>query len=170
MTAEEFKTMFLPCSACLYRVAYALTGSKAEAEDLVQETFAKLWMSRDKLGAISSAEGFAIAVLRNMYVDSQRIKTVAGYDVYADEDNSQAIDDIGHTIELRNAKDIIMEIVEALPLNQRQVMKMRDIADMSFEDISQATGLSAGNIRTILSRARNKVKEQYLKLMNYGLE
>ncbi|MDE6377502.1 MAG: RNA polymerase sigma factor, partial [Duncaniella sp.] len=68
MDADEFKRLFLPCHQQLYRVAYRLSGNEQDAQDLVQETFLKMWSSRDKLGAIDSPVAFGITTLKHVYV------------------------------------------------------------------------------------------------------
>ncbi|MDE6073025.1 MAG: sigma-70 family RNA polymerase sigma factor, partial [Muribaculaceae bacterium] len=73
----------------------------------------------------------------------------------------------GQQIESRDEVDKVIGLIDRLPANQRDVMKMRDIADLPFEEIEAATGLSPGNIRTLLSRARKKIKEQYIALLKY---
>lgn len=168
MTADEFKRIFLPCHQQLYRVAFRLTGNREDAEDIVQETFMKIWNSRERLGELDNPAAFCMATLKNVFVDSVR-KNHAEYDsgLSADDVTVASDTDIGQQIESRDEVDKVIGLIERLPANQREVMKMRDIADLPFEDIEAATGLSPGNIRTLLSRARKKIKEQYIALLKY---
>ncbi len=168
MTADEFKRIFLPCHPQLYRYAFRLTGSREEAEDIVQEAFMKIWNSRNRIGPIDNPTAFCMVALRNVFVDSvRRNRPEVDPEARAEEVVAAPAADVGEQIESRNAVDMVVGLIDRLPANQRDVMKMKDIADLSFEEIEAATGLSPGNIRTILSRARKKIKEQYIALMKY---
>ena len=50
MNAQEFKRRFMPFHRLLYRVAFHLTGNVQNAEDLLQDTYLKLWQKRNELG------------------------------------------------------------------------------------------------------------------------
>ena len=69
---------------------------------------------------------------------------------------------------MRNGKkdeaEKIKYLINKLPDQQRQVMMMKHWDEYSDEEIEQVTGLSAGNIRVILSRARKTIREQYIKI------
>lgn len=168
MTADEFKRIFLPCHHQLYRVALRLTGNREDAEDIVQETFMKIWNGRERLGQLDNPGAFCMATLKNVFVDSVRRNRRESESGTSSDEVTVASDiDIGQQIESRDAVGKVMNLINRLPVNQRNVMKMRDIANLSYEEIEAATGLSPGNIRTLLSRARKKIKEQYLALLNY---
>ena len=168
MTADEFKTVFLPCHQQLYRVAYRLTGNREDAEDVVQETYLKIWNSRDRLGQLDNPAAFCMTTLKNLFVDFLRRKRGdRGSGINVDDVTVPADIDIGNQIEQRDSVNIVTQLIEQLPDNQRDVIRMRDIADLPFEEIEAATGLSPGNFRTLLCRARKKIKEQYIALLKY---
>ena len=52
MEASQFKSLFLPCHHKLYAVAWRLTGNSQAAEDLVQETYLRLWTKRHQIADI----------------------------------------------------------------------------------------------------------------------
>ena len=58
-------------------------------------------------------------------------------------------------------------LIEKLPEQQKEVMKLRHYSECSMEEIVDLTGISATNVRTILSRARKKIKEQFEKIFEY---
>jgi RNA polymerase sigma-70 factor (ECF subfamily) len=60
-----------------------------------------------------------------------------------------------------------MTLIGQLPDQQRQIMQMRDVEDLPYEEIEKATGLTSVNIRVLLSRARKKIREQFLAIRNY---
>ena len=63
-------------------------------------------------------------------------------------------------VELRDQLRQVSRLIEELPPNQRQVIRLRGMEDCSLEEIAQITGFSDANVRTLLSRARKYIKEK----------
>mgnify|MGYP001233609388 FL=1 len=72
MDTESFKREFLPYHRKLYCVAYRLLENAADAEDLVQEAYLKLWDKREGLSVISNPEAFSVTLVKNMCFDLLR--------------------------------------------------------------------------------------------------
>ena len=66
MDAESFKKEFLPYHRKLYCVAYRLLENSADAEDIVQEAYLKLWDKREGLTVISNPEAFSVTLVKNI--------------------------------------------------------------------------------------------------------
>lgn len=64
MDAESFKKEFLPYHRKLYCIAYRLLENAADAEDLVQEAYLKLWDKREGLAIISNPEAFSVTLVK----------------------------------------------------------------------------------------------------------
>lgn len=172
MEASEFKRRFLSFHPKLYRLALRITGSREDAEDMVQDAYLKLWSRRDELEAVENPEAFCVTVLRNVCFNALRgRKTEMTGD--GDDDNHKLVaaeTDVGREVEARDAADVVMGLIRKLPDNQREVMLMRDVGDCPYDEIEAVTGLSSGNVRTLLSRARKKIKEQFFAIQNYELK
>ncbi len=162
MDTETFKKVFLPYHQKLYRVAYRIVQDASNAEDIVQDTFIKLWNKRDELDSIDNTEGFAIIILRNTCLDYLR-KTKNDYHTSYEADIPESVS-LSAQIELRDNAQYVKNLINKLPEQQRQVLMLKHWDGYSDEEIEGMTGLSPGNIRVILSRARKTIKEQYSKI------
>ncbi|MFT4222494.1 RNA polymerase sigma factor [Dysgonomonas sp.] len=162
MDADTFKKVFIPYHQKLYRIAYRIVQDTASAEDIVQDTFIKLWNKRDEMESVDNTEAFAIIILRNTCLDHLR-KTKNGRYTDYDTDMPETTS-LSKQIEMQDEAEKIKYLINKLPDQQRQVMMMKHWDEYSDEEIEQATGLSAGNIRVILSRARKTIREQYSKI------
>ena len=161
MDSRRFKETFLPCARPIYWAAFRLTGNTAEAEDLVQDTFLKLWMNRQKMPDIDNATSYAVQTMRHLYYNRSRKQQPSETDIAKME---IAVDDnLEREIELRSDSRQVMDIISKLPEQQRQIVTLRDVDDMSYEDIARQTGLSMGNIRVVLSRARKTIRDKFIK-------
>ena len=106
-------------------------------------------------------------------VEKMEIEHIGGFNTM---DNEEALETVLLTTdsspekELEEKEDIrhIQELIEQLPENQRQVIRLRGIEDCSYEDIEQITGLSSSNIRTLLSLARKLIREKLEKASCHG--
>ncbi|MDO5571786.1 MAG: sigma-70 family RNA polymerase sigma factor [Bacteroidales bacterium] len=159
MDKIAFKNTFLPLGEKLYIIAFKLIGNAMEAEDMVQETYLKLWNKRDELDDLNSPIAFAVTVIKNLcldYLNSNKFKLQANQvEIEKCEDFDNEID-----FEKRESLKIVYSIINHLPPPQKEVILLRHIKGLSIEEIEKVTGYSSVNIRVLLSRARKKMKEQ----------
>lgn len=166
MDAETFKQRLLPLSRQLYWTAYRLTGERSEAEDLVQEVYARLWTLREKLPPDMNDLPYCLRTLRNVFLNMQRAQHIETDDADDETLGNIADDDTPDTLtEQRELSGIVLKLVENLPEQQRRVMTMKDVDDCSIDEIAAHTGLAPGNIRVILSRARKTVRQELKKML-----
>ena len=159
MTAEEFKKVYFSLHPKLYRVAATILKNAEDAEDIVQETYCKLWDSRDKLTEVKIPEAYCVTLVKHLCMDFLRSPRSARNDYNIDDYD---IPDYSiSTEEDFENRDIIKKvkyIIERLPEKQKRILNLRGFAGCSLEDIEKITGESAVNIRVLLSRARNTVR------------
>ncbi len=166
MTVEKFKEDILPMKNKLFRLAYRLLNSQAEAEDIVQEVFLRLWSKREKLKEYRSIEALAMTINKNLCLDklkAKRTKDVGLENVVLKD----ASDNPHKKMDVKNTIEKVHEIIDQLPEQQKIIIQMRDIENCDFDEIAEVTQLSLNNIRVNLSRARKKVRDTLLKIQNY---
>ena len=167
MTAKDFKTYVLPVSNKLLRFAFQFLKDDEEAKDVVQDVFLKLWQKRDELGKVENVEAFAMRMVRNRCLDMIRSNHSGEEDKlrYLNEKKS----DPDREMDLSETTLLVRKVIGQLPELQRQVMWLRDIEQMEFEEIAGITEMGINALRVNLSRARKKVREELLKHQNYGI-
>lgn len=170
MTKEQFKTTVMPSKGKLFRIAVSLLSNRQEAEDTLQDVYLKLWNMREKLQEYNSVEALAVTMTKNLCLDKLRSYRHRKQDDTEVENMhvKAGIPDPELQMELSESSISIHRLVQQLPEQQQLVMHLRDIEHYSYDEIETMTGLSRNSIRVNLSRARKKVRQQYLKQQNYG--
>ena len=164
MPASLFKQLLLPLYPRLQRVALRLLDNAEDAEDMVQEVYMKLWSKRDALPDVKDVEAYCVTLTKNMCIDRLRIAEAEKEDMDEVPIMLAETDDVEAQVERHDAVEQVKQIIETLPEHQQQVITLRDIEDCSFEEIAEQTGLTAVNIRMLLSRARRTIRERFKKL------
>ena len=164
MNAEEFKQRFMPYHRMLYRVAFSLTGNVLDAEDLLQDTFMRMWQKREQLTSALVNEAYLIIMMRNLYMDRARVKTldtsIPLESVNLPSDQNRPDD----KAERRNESFLMKELIEHLPQKEKDIIRMYLLEELSYEEMEASTGMKQGNLRQIVLRTRNKLKEQFTKI------
>jgi RNA polymerase sigma-70 factor, ECF subfamily len=140
----------------LYRAAWALSGSREDAEDLVQETYARV-LKRPRLIRYGDDLGYLLRALRNTFLtqkrtESRRLRPVAlpdDLDVVADPH-------AGQPHEALEAAEVYAAIAE-LPHAFRDVLVAVDVTGLSYKEAAHALGLPEGTVMSRLYRARQQV-------------
>lgn len=158
MTACQFSEIYTPLSENLYRVAYYFLESQADAEDAVQDLYIKLWNSRDTLDAVHNPGAYCITLMRNLCID--RIRKASRHADAELKDDVQADEYADDSAIYKEQLLRIREAMERLPKTQRDVLEMKVLQDMSYEEIQEKTGLGYTSLRVILSNARKAIKRQ----------
>ena len=154
----------MPFHRRLYRVGYHLTGNAQDAEDLLQDTYLKLWQKRDDLREEAITEAYLVTLMQNLYKDQRRPKRI---DTSEDIDDHAEPPDEQSLAQMTEAKDEAQQmekLMDELPEREGQILRMHLVEEKSYEEIERDTGLSQGNLRIIMMRTKQKLKQQYLKL------
>lgn len=154
MTPEEFIDLYLQLEEGLYRVAFSLLDSQAEAEDAVQDLFIKIWSRIDSLERVSYPQAWCLTLMRNHCID--RLRAKAGQQTVPVEENLPAEEELERSARMKRA----WEAVLALPPRSRELLRLRLVEDLSYEEISRQTGLSQNALRVAFHRMKNHLKKK----------
>lgn len=160
MTSERFQTEYLPLSGTFYQVAHYILEDAAEAEDAVQELFLKLWADRDSLEAVHNPKGYGIRVLRNLCLDRVRRRSRIAVPSELPEQECPGRQD--EAVDNREKLAKVLDAIKSLPDRQRTVLTLRTLDGLSYEEITERTGIGNLTLRVLLSQARRKIKTAIL--------
>ena len=158
MDAENFKRKFLSFHPKLFRIAYALVENKADAEDILQDAYFKLWNKRDELPDIENPEAFCVTLVKNLSLDFLRSPRA--------NRREEEIESV-FTLATDSSPEKELETKDKEQQIRQLINRLRGIDDCSMDEIEQITGLNAVNVRVLLSRARKVIREQFEKLYEY---
>ena len=160
MDSAEFKKRYLKQHKLLYRISWSLTQNVQDAEDLVQDTYLRLWQKRDILPPESETDAYLITVIKNLFYDRQRKMQI---DIKVD------IDKVSDPVDDENPEDMlvqssenqrVMKAIDDLPPNERKILSMHVIDSKSYTELEQETGLKQNYLRQIVMRAKNKLTDK----------
>lgn len=139
----------------LYRAARAWTRSREEAEDLVQETYARV-LARPRLLRGDDELGYLLRALRNTLISQRRAESRRPVTAELIEDTAlgtRGSDDPADAAEKRRVFDAIAE----LPEEFREALVAVDVAGLSYPEAARALGVPEGTLTSRLFRARDRV-------------
>ncbi len=158
MTRKEFQERIISQLPVMYRVAFALSGDRDEANDMVQDTMIRLWNGRENLDNVSNIPAYCLMALKRRFYDGVKSKKTTESICDISEEATEKTDMLEH----RSALELVRKIIEILPEGQRTVIRLSTFAGRSNDEISQITGYSNENVRTMLSRARKTIKKLFI--------
>lgn len=164
MTRKEFDSYVILISRKLYGLAFRILRKQDEAEDAVQEVFIRLWRMGERLDDYKSIDALATTMTKNYCIDQVR-KSRQMVDLDNNYDDLSASSP-AEIMESSESFAIITEIISGLSSNYREMVNMRDIEGLSYQEISRKTGQNINTIRVILSRARAIIRDEYKKYFN----
>ncbi|TLV02283.1 RNA polymerase sigma factor [Dyadobacter luticola] len=169
MDLQAFTQRILPVQGRLFRLAQMFLGNREEAEDAIQDVLMRLWTNRQQLETYQSIDALAVQMTKNLCLDRLKSHHKQKVQYNVDMTEVQAAEMTPHRqLENADSEALIYKLISELPEQHKLVLHLRDVEEYSFEEIEQVTGLTNANIRTILSRARQKLRESYLKANDYG--
>jgi RNA polymerase sigma-70 factor (ECF subfamily) len=142
------------------RFAYALTGSKEEAEDVLQSACEKALSRLHQFEPGTRLDSWMFQIIRTVRIDRARYAVRRPTSVVADIAETAAFDARTHEqIEARMDLDIIRDEIARLPEEQRVVLALVTIDGASYQEAADMLGVPIGTIMSRLARARRKLAE-----------
>ena len=169
MQEISFRDDILPLKDKLFRLALRITFDRAEAEDVVQDTMIRVWNKREEWTQFGSIEAYCLTVAKNLAIDRSQKKEAQNVELTPEMEEESEISGPYDQLVNNERMSIIHRLINELPEKQRLIMQLRDIEGESYKEIAKIFNLTEEQVKVNLFRARQKVKQRYLEIDEYGL-
>lgn len=166
MEKELFIHEFLPLRSKLLRYAIQFLKDEAEAEDITQEVYVRLWSMGKTLYEYQNKSALSYAITKNLCINRLNAKQYNNQSLEFDVVNEANLPD--ENLMQKDDAAQVVRIIDGLPSVQQAILKMRHLDDLDISEIAELTGSSIEAVRMNLSRGRKRVKELFERRENYG--
>lgn len=158
---EAFGILFRHSVSALYPFILRMVKQQAAAEEVVQASFLRVWLSRDKLPGVEQPKAWLYKVVANecytwMRREAREMKLRAGSGV-----GEEADDSLSAEIAMRETRRLIAEAVGHMPAQRKKIFTMSRQQGMSIPEIAEALELSPNSVKNTLVLALKDIR-QYL--------
>jgi len=164
----RFEEEALELADQVYRVARRLVSTREEAEDLVQDTYARAFRAWRSYTPGTNLRAWLLRILTNLNIDrgrrEQRAPEMESIDneefaLFRKLDDGAAEEDVEHLVE-RLSQDAVVHALSAVPHDFRDVIVLVDIGDFTYQDAAQILDIPIGTVMSRLHRGRRILKRQ----------
>ena len=162
MTEKEFNIKVIPLRDKMYRFARTIMEDDSLAEDKVHDVMERMWLNRRNLDHYSNLEAFVMVSVRNACYDALRRKRIL-------RNHDMLQDSIVEETEIWDMRKMLHSAISLLDDRERTVVHLKDVEGYETSEIAEILSIQENNVRAVLSRARQELRKNIGKIMNYGL-
>lgn len=164
--ANAFETLVLEYEKNVYNIALRMTGNSEDAADMTQEAFIKAYNSLKSFRGDSKFSVWLYRIVSNVCLDFLRSKNrrpTVSLSVEDDDGEDAQLDvaDESQSPELlldrKLTRDSVRRGLDSLPPDYRQILLLREIQGLSYDEIAQALSLEVGTVKSRIFRARKRL-------------
>jgi RNA polymerase sigma-70 factor, ECF subfamily len=153
----------------VFNIAYKFTGKHDEAEDLTQDVFLKIFKSLDTFDRRANFQTWLVSVSRNLCIDHYRSvrkeRETIDRDVDAGELAPAAVTQSPvAALEQRDRVELLKKAMDQLPPTLRSAVLLRDIQELSYQEIADRLHLPEGTVKSRINRGRTELARQIRRL------
>ncbi|MEM1328464.1 MAG: RNA polymerase sigma factor [Bacteroidota bacterium] len=157
MSTKEYNDCVRTHADAIFRFLLKNTANRADAEDLMQLTFEKLWKKKDVVAA-EKARSYAFSIAHHSMIDMiRRKKFVRAYENVPERAG-------GEFIEQFESRDLVHQCLHVLSPIQKSVLMMRDYEGYSYDEIAEMAELSLSQVKVYIFRARKKLRAEITRV------
>ena len=161
--SDSFEELAMPLFDQLYNFAHWLTRNREEAEDLVQETYAKALKGFPSFELGTNFRAWMYRILRNTFLTSRTgLKVTMTVPLDNEEDGPElAVEsDTPETILFeRSNRELLQKAIDDLPEYFREIILLCEVEEMSYQEIAETLSIPIGTVMSRLSRARKTLRD-----------
>ena len=158
-----FEELAMPLFDQLFNFAHWMAQNREEAEDLVQETYAKALRGFSSFQPGTNFRAWMYRILRNTFLTSrtglQATRTVPFED---DDDGQVPVADSGTPEAIlieRSNQQLVQDAIAELPVKAREILLLCEVEEMSYQEIAETLSIPIGTVMSRLSRSRKALRE-----------
>jgi RNA polymerase sigma factor (sigma-70 family) len=145
----------------VYRLAYRLSGNRADAEDLTQETFVRVFKSLAEYTP-GTFEGWLHRITTNLFLDMVRRRQRIRFDALPDDAGDRLASNTSSPEQAFAEMHLdpeVQQALDALPADFRAAVVLCDLEGLSYEEIAATLGIKVGTVRSRIHRGRVLLRE-----------
>lgn len=153
MTEDRFNECVNAFSDALFRFVYKNVGDVQSSEDIVQESFVRMWETRDKVRE-GSDKSYLFTIAYRLVVDRARsLRHSSGVEV-------ETLGRAGHDSGYSDLAETLARALDGLKEEWRSMIMLRDWEGYSYEEIAAITGTSVASVKVGIFRARTELRRR----------
>lgn len=161
MTSEEYNTCVHEYADRLFRFMMKCTRQEADARDMVQQSFEKLWIKHSEV-SFDKAKSYLFKIGYNNFIDAKR--------------KTQRISNVAETPEVLSSssyhsyetKDLLHTALDKLSEIQREVILLRDYEGYSYKEIADIANITESQVKVYIFRGRKKMQQVITMMEKVG--
>lgn len=161
-----FEEIYNLYSHLIYRKVNRLCQDSEICSDIVQESFTKLFLNRQKIADSDGIFPYLYTISRRLAISSFR-KSISEmeYQVYLEKHYDEKEQSLMEVIVSKDLSDKIQDVLESLPEQQAKVFKLNKIDDLSYKEIAEELGVSPHTVRNQIAMATKIIRFKLNKLL-----
>ena len=158
----SFEKVYETLYPVLFRVAYRITGSQEKAEDLCHEAFIKYYERKQTFPDLDQTKYWLIRVVKNQTLNYEKKKSRErkAYQRFK-KSRPQFSEPADVEIIREEEKSKVQKTLQQLPHNLRTALVLKEYSELSYREIGKILGISEGNVKIRIFRARKKILELF---------
>jgi len=156
---NAFNSFFEAYSEQLYLYALGFVGNRAEAEDIVQDTFIYLWVNRAKISHSGSLYGYLSRAVKNSCIDRKLHEEVEQrYRREMMASGEESGEESGNFEELYDRLQVVMD---SLPPKCKEIFILGCVEGLNYKDVAEQLGVSVNTVKTQVKVAYKKIRSEF---------
>ena len=160
----SLENLYLELERPLFNVVFRYLWNKEEAQDLVQEAFARLWKMRDRV-EVKTVKSLVFKICLNLAVSKNRRKKILNF-FSPDKAVQEPVVEYNDTLEQKEEIQLLRKVIDELPAKLKETVLLTEFSDMSYEEVGKTLGIPAGTVGSRRNKAISVMKEKFNKI--YG--
>lgn len=153
-----FDTMYNSYSKKIYKFAYSILKSREESENIVQDTFMKLWEKRENVEKDSSVKSYLFTIAYNSTIDLIRKKIKDDQFIEYLKSIQVTYENPDIDYEYKELTEKLHKVIEQLPLRQKEVYLLYSEEGLSYQKIAEKLHISVNTVENHMSRALKNIR------------
>lgn len=147
-----FVQLFDKYSAKVYNVAYKFLDSREQAEEIVQDVFMDVWISKDKMAEVLNLNAYILGMVRKKVYDAYRQKSSFAQLIKELSDNPQTENAVERNMQEREYEILLQRALAKLPHHQQEIFRLAREEGLSHEEIAKKLNLSRLSVKAHMKR------------------
>jgi RNA polymerase sigma-70 factor (ECF subfamily) len=156
----RFETLMLPLMNDAYNLARWLMKNREDAEDMVQESYLKAFRFFESFHEGTNCRAWLLQIVRNTCYGALGARKLRQKEVPIEEEHGQVEDPSPQppaSLARKATVETVREAIEALPVDFREAIVLRELEGLSYKEISDVTGVPLGTVMSRLARGRHQL-------------